>query len=208
MVLMSATQIELPPKAEAERLYRGASLDQRRLERRAQLIEAAIGVYGERGYRNATVKAVCQAAGLTERYFYESFKGSEALLGASFEQVMVHLLARMGDAADTGGADPVARARAALAAYYSVLRENPPGARVFLVEIFGVSPQVDCLLRKALKDMAAVLLQRDVAAGDLVAAGAIGSVIQIALDWIASDYAAPLEQAVETALGFCRAALA
>ena len=37
-------------------------------------------VYGERGYRNATVKAVCDSAGLTERYFYESFANSEALL--------------------------------------------------------------------------------------------------------------------------------
>jgi AcrR family transcriptional regulator len=207
MHAMSTTQIELPPRADAARLYRGASLDQRRLERRAQLIEAAIGVYGERGYRNATVKAVCQAAGLTERYFYESFKGSEALLAASFEQVMVHLLARMGEAAETGGADPLSRARAALFAYYAVLRENPPGARVFLVEIFGVSPQVDDLLRKALRDMAGVLLHRRVDVGDLVAAGAIGAVIQIALDWIASDYRTPLDEAVETALGFCRAAL-
>lgn len=37
------------------------------------------------GYRNATVKAVCEAAGLTERYFYESFSNSEELLVASFQ---------------------------------------------------------------------------------------------------------------------------
>ena len=200
---MSTTQIEAPT-----RLYRGASLDQRRLERRAQLIEAAIGVYGETGYRNATVKAVCQAAGLTERYFYESFKGSEALLAAGFAQVMVQLIERMTEAAETGGADPVARARACLTAYYTVLRENPPGARVFLVEIFGVSPEVDALLRKALKDMASVLLHREVGSADLAASGAIGGVIQIALDWIASDYRADLEDAVETALAFCKPALA
>ncbi|MDB5433448.1 MAG: transcriptional regulator, TetR family [Caulobacter sp.] len=204
---MSLTQIELPP-IEAARRYKGASLDQRRLERRGQLIEAAIGVYGERGYRNATVKSVCQAAGLTERYFYESFANSEALLGAAFAQVMIHLLARMTEAAEAAGTDPLARARATLMAYYTVLRESPQGARVFLVEIFGVSPEVDALLRKALKDMAGVLLHREAPAGDLVAAGAIGAVIQIALDWIASGYQAPVDEAVEIALGACGGALA
>jgi AcrR family transcriptional regulator len=39
------------------------------------------------GYRNTTVKAVCEAAGLTERYFYESFANSEALLVAAFDTV-------------------------------------------------------------------------------------------------------------------------
>lgn len=50
------------------RTYRGVSQDERRAQRRSQLIGAAIQVYGERGYRQATVKAVCEAAGLTERY--------------------------------------------------------------------------------------------------------------------------------------------
>jgi AcrR family transcriptional regulator len=43
------------------------SQDERRAQRRSQLIAAAIQVYGEIGYRQATVKAVCEAAGLTER---------------------------------------------------------------------------------------------------------------------------------------------
>lgn len=47
------------------RSYRGQSQEQRRAERRQRLIAAAIDVYGERGYHNATVKAVCEAAGLT-----------------------------------------------------------------------------------------------------------------------------------------------
>jgi hypothetical protein len=46
-----------------------------------------------------------------------------------------------------------------------------------------------------------------VAVGDLVAAGAIGAVIQIALDWIASGYQAPVDEAVKIALASCRAAL-
>src|ERR1700741_2572051 len=69
------------------RHYGGHSTEERRLARRERLIEAATRVYGELGYRNTTVKAVCEAAGLTERYFYESFANSEALLVAAFETV-------------------------------------------------------------------------------------------------------------------------
>lgn len=202
---MSDTQIELP------RTYRGASLEQRQLERRVQLIEAAIAVYGETGYRQATVKAVCRRAGLTERYFYESFKGSEALLAAAFGAVMERLLVALSDAGDAAGPDPIARAHAVLTAYYGVLKENPPGARVFLVEMFGISETIDSLLQKALEDIAGVILPHGVGPGhgspELAKVGLVGGVIHIALAWIASDYALPVETVVESALPYCRAAL-
>src|SRR4029079_8561538 len=69
------------------RNYAGLSAEERREARRERLIEGAIRAYGELGYRNTTVKAVCEAAGLTERYFYESFANSEALLVAAFDTV-------------------------------------------------------------------------------------------------------------------------
>ena len=46
------------------RSYRGQSQEQRRAERRSRLIAAAIDVYGERGYHQATVKA--ESIGLLE----------------------------------------------------------------------------------------------------------------------------------------------
>src|ERR1700734_2808287 len=73
--------------APTTRRYRGSPPDERRAERRCQLLRAAIEVYGKRGYRRATIKAVCAAAGLTERYFYESFANSEMLLAACYDAV-------------------------------------------------------------------------------------------------------------------------
>jgi AcrR family transcriptional regulator len=187
------------------RRYRGQSLDERRAERRALLIEAAIGVYGEVGYRNASVKAVCEAAGLTERYFYESFAGSDDLLAAAYEVVVADLHAAMREAT-AGADDPV---RAALTEYYTRLRESPNAARVFLVEIGGVSPKVDAVVRQALADSGPMLaphVAANAAAPELVTAGCVGAVIQIALDWIASGYARPLEDVVEAARSVCAAA--
>jgi AcrR family transcriptional regulator len=187
------------------RRYRGQSTAERVAERRALLIEAAVGVYGEVGYRNASVKAVCEAASLTERYFYESFTGSDDLLAAAYQLVVADLHAAMADAARTSR-DPV---RAALTVYYSRLRESPNAARVFLVEIGGVSPKVDAVVREALANSIPLLaphLKARVAAPALLASGVVGAVIQIALDWIASDYATPLDAVVETALHLCAAA--
>src|ERR1700751_1880771 len=118
-----------------QRHYGGHSTEERRRARRERLIEAATRVYGEVGYRNATVKAVCEAAGLTERYFYESFANSEALLLASFETVTDLLLQKIGHAGGEACGDGKQRALAMLRTYFGTLQCEPRSARVFLVEI-------------------------------------------------------------------------
>ena len=65
------------------------------MQRRERLLDAALRVYGTRGYHSTTVKAVCDAAGLTERYFYESFPNGEALFLALYRDVSVKALERI-----------------------------------------------------------------------------------------------------------------
>src|SRR6202022_2234460 len=116
------------------RQYGGHSAEERRLARRQRLIEAAIHVYGEVGYRNATVKAVCEAAELTERYFYESFESSEALLMAAFDPVshrLIDCLDRI-RADNPGSADE--RCHAVLRTYFQALKDDPGSARLFVVD--------------------------------------------------------------------------
>ncbi|WP_257458936.1 TetR/AcrR family transcriptional regulator [Archangium lipolyticum] len=200
----------MPSSSVANRRYRGSSAEERRAQRREQFLGAAIQVYGEQGYRNATVKAVCEAAGLTERYFYESFSNSEELLVASFQAVMQVLLGELEKArAETPGG-PVERARAMLGAYYEALKRSPQSARVFLVEISGVSPAVDQALdtsRRALGELIARTLDPDGesrAAGEpLLRAGVVGGVIHIALIWIASGYSQPIPEVVDAAVRIC-----
>ncbi|WP_314443850.1 TetR/AcrR family transcriptional regulator [Massilia timonae] len=185
------------------RSYRGQSQEQRRAERRARLIEGAIAVYGERGYHQATVKAVCEAAGLTERYFYESFANSEALLIDSYNTVTYAVLGEILRAGEAAGRGRVARSRAMLRAYFAALQREPQSARVFLVEIRGVSRAVDqafdASLRAIGRDVAR-LLGSSAANDELLQAGVIGGVIHIALRWIDDGYQPPIERAVETAL--------
>jgi AcrR family transcriptional regulator len=186
------------------RPYRGVSHDERRAHRREQLIAAAIAVYGERGYRHATVKAVCEAAGLTERYFYESFANSDELLIASYHAVTANVFGVLTRAAEAAGRDRAERARAMLAAYFRVLRDDPRSARVFLVEIRGVSREVDkafdASLRTIGREVARIIAPPRAAQDDLLQAGVVGGVIHMALQWIEDGYAPAVETVTESAL--------
>jgi AcrR family transcriptional regulator len=192
---------ELSPST---RSYRGQSQEQRRADRRARLIAAAIAVYGERGYHHATVKAVCEAAGLTERYFYESFSNSEALLIDSFNAVTFSVLGEILRAAEGAGRGRIARSRAMLHAYFSALQREPSAARVFLVEIRGVSRAVDAAFDAALaaigREVARMVAPSGAAEDELLQAGVVGGVIQIALRWIGNGYQPDIDKAVDSAL--------
>lgn len=197
------------------RLYGGMDAEERRTERRLKLIDAAVEVYGEVGYRGATVKAICEAAELTERYFYESFANSEALLIAAYGHVVGHLHAEMTAAAAAAGDDAEARLRAALTLYFTRLKQHPKPARVFLLEISGISPAVDAVKHDAGRVFSDILAppRRDSKRGDnaataaLLSIGMVGAVISIALRWVSRQYPQPIEDVVAIAASFCRVAL-
>lgn len=161
-------------------------------------------MYGERGYRHATVKAVCEAAGLTERYFYESFLNSEELLIASFNAVTFSVFREVSEAAEHAGRSRKARARAMLAAYFAALQRDPRSARLCLVEMRGVSREVEEAFDSAVRvighEVAKIVSPPELQDDELLQAGVVGGVIQIALRWIQQDCSPALEVVTETAL--------
>lgn len=195
------------PKARA---YRGISIEQRRAQRRQQLLDAGTQVIGQQGFRGTTVRAVCQQAGLTERYFYESFANSEALLGAVYTQAIEQVSQTLAEALlSHPGADAEQRSRNALHAYFSYLAQHPEAARIMMVEILGVSAEVDALYQKVMEDFTALLDQLwgelYPAAGTLPApriqlsAGILGALVYIAARWLMNGYQDPLDQVVDAA---------
>lgn len=194
----------MTPETTPARAYRGVSPEERRAQRRTRLIAAAIAVYGERGYRQATVKAVCEAAGLTERYFYESFENSEDLLITSYNAVTYAVFGEIAAAAQAAGRSRSAKARAMLQAYFGALQREPLSARVFLVEIRGVSRAVDKAFDASLRAIGAEVARHvappAVQADELLQAGIVGGVMHIALRWIDQGYQPPIESVTETAL--------
>ena len=194
----------MPPVTTPARTYRGVPQDERRAQRRSQLIAAGVAVYGERGYRHATVKAVCESAGLTERYFYESFANSEELLIACFNAVTYSVLGEILEAARHAGRSRTAKARAMLHTYFSALQRDPRSARVFLVEIRGVSRAVDKAFDSALRaigvEVARIVAPPDAPDDPLLQAGIVGGVIHIALRWIEDGYTPEIDAVTDCAL--------
>lgn len=192
------------------RQYRGASLPQRRAERRARLIQAGIDTFGTHGYHAVTVRDVCAAAGLTERYFYESFRDREQLFSAVYEDLNARLQQKIALAVAAAGGDPERTARGGLRAYFEQTRSDPKGARIMLIEVFGVSADMDRLSRRTavgfIEMVRRVVAPPMVAArrrggldADLIATGLVGGVVFSAMRWVLSGYEQPLEVVVENA---------
>lgn len=190
--------------------YRGQSRDERQAERRRRLVQAAIELYGRDGYHATAVRAVCAHAGLTERYFYESFENSEALITAAYAQLIARLRERLETAIRAAPRRLDDMSRAALGAFFATMQEDPAGARIILHEVLGISPAVDSLYRRAIRDFEQLvrqMVETFVGAGnaprmhmDLVAAGMIGAVLLMAWRWMQTGYHVPVGELVDTAM--------
>lgn len=111
-------------RTSASRTYGGVSAADRRSSRRATLIDAALDLFAEGGARAVSKRAVCKRAGLNDRYFYESFADTDALLEAIVGELLTLLLEKVTTAAEPGldlGAQTHAIARVAL----EFLAEDP-----------------------------------------------------------------------------------
>ncbi len=183
------------------RTYRGSPLDERRDDRRRRLITAAIRVYGEVGIHRATIKAICDEAGLTERYFYESFTSGAALLLAAYQRVNERLIGEL--AVSIGASSPPDCHRAALARYFDLLRASPDHARLFLVEIASLDPAVAAAEDRAL-DRFATLLQDGREPPSLLMVGIVGGIQRIARRWVADGYGQPIAEVVDASVRLCR----
>lgn len=125
------------------RSWRGKSPAERTAERRQRLLDAGLEVFTARGFPASRVRDVCREAGLTERYFYESFAGKEALLIALAEQIVADLLVAAAPGIALAESDRDAAVDAAARAVVCSLTDDPRRARILFVEVVGVSRQIE-----------------------------------------------------------------
>lgn len=190
---------------DTDRSYRGLSADERKADRRSRLIRAAVKLYGARGYANVGVRAICAEAGLTERYFYEAFENGEALAIAAFQGLSRVLFDNL-ETAILPHATPRARLRAALSAWFGLVRVYPAEARFFLKDLDGVSPALEEVRREVFHQFVALFdrINPDGApTGSLLGVGVIGGVLEMAVVWMRGGCSIPLESVVADAERLC-----
>lgn len=113
--------------------YRGVSAADRAADRRRRLLDATLSVWADPDTRT-TMTAVCAEAGLTERYFYESFTGLEQAQTAVLDDVGTEIESTTLAAAEAAGPDPAQRIHAAITAFVDLLLADPRKGRVAIVE--------------------------------------------------------------------------
>jgi len=116
---------------EVVRPWRGVSAEDRRAERRAQLVEACFDVVGESGLDNVTVDAIAKQAGLSKRYFYESFVDRQDLLAATYDELMSRVRGQLVTAIEDKGSGEE-RIRAMVSALARALAADSRGARLYI----------------------------------------------------------------------------
>jgi AcrR family transcriptional regulator len=124
----------------SSRAYRGVPADERRAQRRAALIEAALDCLHADGIAGVSVRSVCARAQLTARYFYESFDDLDQLLLASVDSVVDEVGDRAFGALAAAPQELAAQVRAAIDAGYGVVATDPRKASALLVAASGHGP--------------------------------------------------------------------
>lgn len=199
---MTEKQASPTPRSIGRR-FRGVAADERRRQRRQQLLEAGLRRFGSIGFHAVGVREVCADAHLTERYFYESFRNREALFLAVYEMALGRIQTAVMAAVLAADANPRAMARAGQGALLEALRADPALARVLFIEALSVNGEVSRQSRIGMQGfsemVAALLLQLFPKLSThgvepaLLADGLIGSTVHIVMHWASDDFRTPLE---------------
>jgi AcrR family transcriptional regulator len=196
MVLMAESAPERP--------YRGVDAAKRVAERRGRLLDAGLDVLGteQDGSSALTVRAVCRGAGLTPRYFYESFSDKDQFVGAVFDWVVAGLAATTQAAVAA-----VPSHEQANAAMTNIVRTISGDARVGRL-LFNTQLADAVIVRKRAESTALFAMLTGQQAGDTLRipandrmkAGAhfvVGGVGQTLSAWLAADVRLDPDQLVD-----------
>ena len=126
--------------SEGARSYGGKSADERVTARRARLVDATISLLAATGEARTTMTAVCAEAGLTERYFYESFGSRDEVLVAALASVSDEIAQTTLDAIAASSGEPADRVRATIGAVVDFVVAEPDKMRVAVIESNANAP--------------------------------------------------------------------
>lgn len=188
------------------RSYGGVSAEERVASRRERLVDAAIELYGTRGYAATGVKDICRQAGLTDRYFYESFEGSAELFTAGFDKVTGELLALVAARVAAVPPEPETQVRAAIEAFVGALAQDPRKARLVFAEAASAGPDAERHMRSALRQFATLVaatarphLPKEMP-GVVLQMGAVslvGAIERVMIEWQEGELDATIEQVTD-----------
>lgn len=191
---VSATAGESSQRPVATRAYRGASAEEREAERRQRLLDTALTLFAEQGYARTPIEQLCAEAKVTARHFYQLFGSREGLLQALYAQLMQDLGGALLSALSKPKANIAEQLPLAVRTLVEHYLADNRRARIGVLEVVGVSPEMERLRRAAIHDMAkliALYMKQLAAQGDLpdrdyhlTSIAIVGGINELMADWL------------------------
>ncbi len=201
-----------PGSAASRRPYGGRSPDDRRADRTRRILDAALELYGTDGYSPTTISQLCRTAGVAPVKFYEEFASQEDVLLLLCEERVLVAFDAVNAAVDAAEPEIDAVARAGLGAFCHALLDDPRVAQVLLIEIVGVSREVERHRRAIARRYAELILRFyamvceargettpdiDSPQNALVATALVGAVMEAIVGRVLDENRMPIDELVE-----------
>jgi AcrR family transcriptional regulator len=198
--------MSMKTKKTRSRVYGGIKANLRQAERRKKLIEAGLEAFGTKGYAKTNIKMICGIAGLTERYFYESFRHKEDLLRVVYRELNDEGQRDAMAALEDNEGTPVDAAARVLRMFYQRFYQDPRRAQIQLFEILGVSKNIDREYQNAMRLLADLVrlflykvfprIHEEKLSRSIIPTGLAGSIIMIAHEWVLNGFVTPLDDII------------
>lgn len=180
------------PSGQSRGRWSGVPLEDRQALRRGELVAAGVQLLGQESGPAVTVRAVCRAAGLTERYFYKSFTDRDQFVRAVYDDVCARAMSTLMSATTP---------REAVERFVALMVDDPVRGRVLLL-----APEVEpVLVRSGAEWMPSFidLLQRklsqigDPVRQNMIATSLIGGLTALFTAYLGGRLAATREQFID-----------
>ncbi|MFC6155109.1 TetR/AcrR family transcriptional regulator [Kribbella jiaozuonensis] len=177
------------------RTIRGLDADQRRAERREQLLDAALKLFAAEGYLGTSIEQICSTAFIGTKSFYELFASREECYLALLQRTSERLEEQVAGAAAQATGNERQEAPRLLATFVHALVDDPRITKVTFGMASGISAAVERQRRTNRRWAAGFLVQlwdrydgpqpeEQRAVRHSVAIGLVGGMFDLISDWL------------------------
>jgi AcrR family transcriptional regulator len=175
---------------------------------RSRLLDGLVHTVAEKGYADARVSDICQAAGVTRPAFYALFKGKDDAFVAAYKHGVKVLFSLM-DRAHSAAPDWHSGAHEALRVLLEVLSSVPAFATTAVVEVEAVGPagrqERSKMLLRCGRYFTAAPWQVDVPHGEDMVMAVVGGIHAAIYRYVAHDRVTQLPELLPTLSYFATA---
>jgi TetR/AcrR family transcriptional regulator len=168
-------------------------------ERRELILEAALEMFSQHGFRGATIDGIAEAAGMSKPNLLYYFRSKEAIHVTLMQRLLETWLAPLKEIDDAG--DPFAELSGYIRRKLEMARDYPRESRLFANEILQGAPRIMPMIEgelKALVDEKAAVIKGWMAAGRIARADPYHLIFAI---WATTQHYADFDVQVRAVLG-------